>query len=113
MLAFNLLSLLVVASVADNANKAKTIDWTFMGTKYTQLRRGAFAESPHFDKRAVLKYVQRNSANDLRNVLARNFRKTKMLRSSTDRAYVDDVVNDRVCPFEIRAVSPSYFFTSF
>ena len=106
MMVLHLLPMVVVVVLAENANIA-TADWAFMGTKYwTRNESGVFVESS-IDEQAVLAYVQRNSALELSSVLAKNFKKTPVMRTSGDRAYNDDVLTDRVCPYEIRAVSPS------
>ena len=85
------------------------IDWAFMGTKYSTLnKRGEFVESK-INEKQVLEYVQRNSQLDIADALAENFKKTPILEfRGTDKAYVDDVVGDTTCPYQIRAVSRIY-----
>ena len=98
------LFLLVISCNSDGG-----IDWAFMGTKYTTLnKRGEFVESK-INEKQVLEYVQRNSQLDIADALAENFKKTPILEfRGHDKAYVDDVVGDTTCPYQIRAVSRIY-----
>ena len=102
MLFIYLLSLVV----GDDA--AGDVDWAFMGTKYsTRNKHGDFVES-RVDEHKILDYIQKNSAPELKEALASNFKKTPILEfRGTDKAYVDDVVGDTTCPYNIRAVSHS------
>ena len=104
MLAFHLFPLVLVVMGENDA------DWAFMGTKYsTRNKRGEFAES-RVNEQTILEYVQGNSAPELSDALAVNFKKTQILEfKGGDKAYVDDVVGDTTCPYEIRAVSHLFF----
>ena len=107
MLAFYLVLLVVVAVAAfdDNDANTTTVDWAFMGTEYwSRNESGALVEQSRFDEKSVLEYVKRNSAPELSDVLALNFKRPKSW-NVWDKAYVDDVMGDRACPYQIRAVS--------
>ena len=102
----NQIMLVFLFSLVVSCKSDGDADWAFMGTKYTTLnKRGEFVES-RIDEKQVLEYVQRNSPLDIGSALAANFKKTPILEfRGTDKAYVDDVVGDTTCPYEIRAVS--------